>query len=363
MGRRPPHRRLRAASWPAALLLVAGCTAPVGPTATPIAPGTLADRLNAALAADSEDAFADGFSAQHDPSADGRRWFRILRHATVASIAQPDDHTLSVTSGERGDAMPATVTLTVQRDATGRIRSVTAAHPPIWVLGPTDVTDAVHGTLFSAGLDEASRRQWADRIDHAVDAVARFHPPGADAWPGGLVVEIPADASAFAARTGKDGVNASAVSTCDSGTPRIVVNPAVLGQPAEWLDSTMVHEGVHVATRSPCRPSGQLAWAVEGLAESAAAASDPVAASRNRGLVLAYLRDHPVPRALPTDLDDLTGYALAQVAVDQLRARAGEASRDLLDRAGGDGGAVTANELRRVTGWYTAELERLRTSG
>lgn len=364
MGRRASHRRLRTAPWLAALLLVSGCVA-VGPasstpvTSTPVPNGTLGERLNAALATDDEAAFVDNFAVGHDASADGRQWFAVLEHAASASVAQPDDRTLTVTSTDDGDSGPGTVTLTVALDATGRITSVAdSPRRPIWALGPIDITDAARGTLYTAGLDDAARRQWADRLDRAVAAVAAADPPGAGAWPRGLVVEIPADAAGFEARTGEPSGSASAVSVCDTGTPRIVVNPVVLGQPAEWLDSTLVHEAVHVATRSPCRPSGQLAWAVEGLAELVATSGDPTALARNRGLVRAYLADHPVPDALPDDLTDLTGYALAQVAVEQVRAHAGRAWRELIDRASGGAGTVTPAELRRITGWYTAELRR-----
>jgi len=365
VGRRAPHRRLRTASWLAALLLVSGCvaTGTTTPAATPLPAGTLGERLDAALAHDNEAAFVDCFSARHDASADGRQWFAVLEHGTSASVTQVDDHTLTVRSTEHGDTRAGTVTFTLDLDATGRIASVASSpHRPIWALGPTDITDATRGTLYTAGLDEAARRQWADRLDRAVAAVAAYDPPGAEDGADGLVVQLPADAGAFEAMTGEPSSSASAVSVCDTGTPRIVVNPVVLTQSAEWLDSTMVHEAVHVATGSPCRPSGQLAWAVEGLAESVAASGDPTAAARNRALVVAYLADHPVPDALPADLSDLTGYALAQVAVDQVRAHAGHDWRSLIDRASGDAGTLTRTELRRITGWYTAELRRLAAS-
>jgi hypothetical protein len=345
-------------------LLASGCGPVAQRTATPLPSGTLAERLSAALGQDREDEFLDNFAVQHDASADGRQWFTVLRHGTSAAISQVDDDTITVRTSEHGDVGPGTVTLTLELDASGRIRAVAAgAHRPVWVLGPIEITDATHGTLYSAGLDAASRRQWAGRLNRAVAAVAEDRPPGADDWSKGLVVEIPADAAGFQAVTGESPSSASAITACDTGTPRIVVNPAILHQPDEWLDSTMVHEAVHVATGSPCRSGSSLAWAVEGLAESVAASSDPVTASRNRGLVLAYLREHPVPRSLPTDLGDLTGYALAQLAVDQARAHLGAAAGDLLNRANGDAGSISRAQLRRITGWYVAELERLAASG
>lgn len=303
----------------------------------------------------------DNFTTDPNGSAAGQQWFAVLSQAT-ATFSQTDDQSLTVRSTLPGDRRQATWTLRLELDpGSGRIATVAPTpNRPIWALGQTEVTAARHGTVLSAGLDAAATQQWAERLDRAAVAVSKADPAGDSGWAGGLVVELPADGAAFQAITDQLPTSASAITTCGAGTPRVVINPAVLSQPADWLDSTLVHEAVHVATDSACVPAGSsLAWATEGLAESVAASTDPDSASRNHELVVAYLRDHPVPRVLPADLTDLTSYALAQLAVEQVQAKFGPASRDLLDRAVHDSNSVTATELRRVTGWYTAGLGRL----
>ena len=309
-----------------------------------------------------EAAFASNFIAD---STAGSEWFDVLTSA-AATFRQPDGQTLVVTATMPGDRRPATWTLHLELDgATGRIRAVAPTPDrPIWALGPVDVTTATHGTLLSSGLDASARGAWAQRIDRAAAAVARTAPPGEDGWTGGLVVEVPATGSDFQAITDELPNAASALTACGTGTPRIVVNPLVLEQPDEWLDSTLVHEAVHVATDSACVPVGEsLGWAVEGLAESVTARNDPATATRNRGLVRDYLRQHAVPATLPTQLEDLTSYALAQLAVDQVRVHLGPKADDLLDRAAHEASTITPAELGRVTDLYTAELRRLAASG
>ncbi len=356
MGRRPPRRRLTLRAWSGALLLaIAGCTA------APVPAGTLADRLNATVRTD-EAAFASNFTAG---STAGGEWFAALKGA-APTFSQSDGQTLVVTATMPGDRRLATWTLHLELDgATGRIRAVAPTPSrPIWALGQVDVTAATHGTLLSSGLEASARGAWAQRIDRAAAAVARTSPPGEDGWTGGLVVEVPATGSDFQAITDELPNTASALTACGTGTPRIVVNPLILEEPDEWLDSTLVHEAVHVATDSACVPAGEsLAWAVEGLAESVTARNDPATATRNRGLVHDYLRDHAVPTALPTQLEDLTSYALAQLAVDQVLAHLGAKADDLLVRATHEAGTVTPVELRRVTDLYAAALRRLAASG
>jgi hypothetical protein len=98
---------------------------------------------------------------------------------------------------------------------------------------------------------------------------------------------------------------------------------------------------------------------VEGLAESVTARVYPAIAAENRKAVRAYLDDHPVPKALPSDLRELTDYALAQLAVDQVRAQLGAKADDLLNRAIHRSASVTPAELRRVTRWYLSALQRI----
>jgi hypothetical protein len=365
VGRCPPRRRLRLGAWLAALLLaIAGCT-----QGAQGASGNLADHLNAALRVRSQPAFLDNFTTDAAGVTLGTTWFTVLNGAD-ATFTMIDPTTIRVAATLPGDRRAATWTLPLELDgrswfAAGRIQAVEPLPDrPIWTLGQVEVSAATHGTLLSSGLDAMTRRVWAQRLDRAADAVASAAPPGVDGWQGGLVVDVPANGSDFQAITDELPNTAAALTTCSTGTPRVVINPQILDDPAEMLDSTLVHEAVHVATDSACgRPDQAMSWAVEGLAESVTARAYPVTAGENRESVRAFLRDNPVPRALPSELRDLTDYALAQLAVDQVRAHLGEKGDDLLDRATHDSNSVTAAELARVTGWYTAELRRLAASG
>lgn len=361
MGRRPPRRRLRLRTWAAALLLaLSGCTPGADSPS-----GTLADHLNAALHAGSRAAFLDEFTTDTAGSRLGRAWFTVFSGA-AATFTMLDPETVRVAATLPGDRRPATWTLPLELDgrswfSTGRIHAVgPMPGRPIWAIGEVEVSAARHGTLLSSGLDPAARRAWAGRLDRAAVAVASAAPPGVDGWQGGLVVDVPATASDFQAMAGEPAATASALATCSAGTPRVVVNPQVLGYSAGWLDATMVHEAVHVATDAPCgRSDLAMNWAVEGLAESVAARTSPETASGNRKLVRDYLRDNPMPRELPSELDDITAYALAQLAVDRVRAHLPESADDLLDRAIHQSTSVTAAELRRVTRWYLSALRRI----
>ena len=277
-----------------------------------------------------------------------------------------DPTTVRVAATLPGDRRAATWILPLELEgrswfSTGRIRAVgPMTERPIWALGQVEVSATRHGTVLSSGLDPTDRRLWAERLDRAAAAVASVEPPGGDGWLGGLVVDVPATGSDFQAITDELPTAASALTTCSTGTPRVVINPQVLDHPVEWLDSTVVHEAVHVATDAPCgRPDQAMNWAVEGLAESVTARIYPATAAANRELVRDYLRDNPMPEALPSELGDLTDYALAQLAVDQVRAHLGKEADDLLERSMHASGSVTPAELRRVTRWYLSALRRI----
>ncbi len=353
MGRRSPDCRLRAAALLLAAALLAGCSAPgVG---TPSA--DLVTRLDAALAERSLDGFLAAFPSGTDGRERGTSWYTALSHGD-GHLAQGDAQ-LTVTTMFPGDRRTASQTITYQLDG-DRVSAVSRTQgTPLWALEATDLTGTGSGTLLSAGIDQAARSVWATRLDHAVTAVVAAGVPGAEGWPRGLVVEVPGSPADFRLLTGSEASSASAVTTCEGGTPRIVVSPEARGLDAGWLDSTLVHEAVHVATDSACVAGGaSLEWAVEGLAESVAARVDPATASRNRGLVADYLAAHGVPDALPVRLESLTDYALAQLAVDQVRAHLGSRADDLLDRAVHDAASVGSAERREITGWYVAELRR-----
>lgn len=240
-----------------------------------------------------------------------------------------------------------------------------AERSPIWALSPSLLTASEAGTLISSGLDEDEREAWAARLDRAAAEVA-----AADilvepvAWDGGLVVQIPAKATDFATITGVDGADSGAVAECGTGTPRITVNPLLFGAEEYEVSATLVHEAVHVATDSPC-PSADppYAWAVEGLAESVAARVHPEIAQLGREAVRAYLAEHGVPDDLPEPVTDVTQYALARVAAEQVRTHLDrDAAADFFDRAIRRSAAVTDEERADVREWYLAELRRIAAS-
>jgi hypothetical protein len=219
------------------------------------------------------------------------------------------------------------------------------------------LTSATHGSVLSSGLGPEQRRAWAARLDRAAVAVnaAKALAP-TTTWDGGLVVIVPSSPAAFAATSGADSTDTAAVTSCSSGTPRIVINPASAAQGDRWVQATLTHEAVHVATDSAC--TSGLPWAVEGLAESVTAATDASVAKANASLVADYLAQHGLPTALPAAVNSPTDYALAQFAVDQVRAHRSADAADLLDRGIHD--RLTAEEIAQVTAWYLSGLRALR---
>ena len=352
MGRCPTHHRLIAIKAVLSALLIAaalaGCTAAPAKTAD----SALAARLNSALAG-GEVAFATQFTSPLTATS----WYAVLSHAEASFAPDPTAASrVAVHTRLPGDRRGASEVLSLDLAGDGTISgTVDAGVRPIWALGRTELTATSHGTLLSSSLTAAARRGWELRLNRASVAVSRAGILTAgNHWDGGLVVEIPADTTGFTAITGSSATDTSAITTCSAGTPRIVINPAAFTQPAGWLQATLTHEAVHVATESPCASGA--AWVVEGAAESVAAQSDPATAKANAKLVHAYLRSHHRPTALPTSLTTQTDYALAQLAIDQVRAKLGARAPDFI--AKGISGQLSEAAAAKATGWYLAELKR-----
>lgn len=298
----------------------------------------------------------------------GTTWYQVLVGAKATITAPDGGEILRVVWTLPGDRRAASNTVAAVladrsgRTVVGRVTETDGA--PIWALGQTRVTSAEHGSLITSGASDGAAQVWAERLDRASVAVssAGVVAPTAD-WAGGLVVELPADIGDFRTISGVDSAEASAATECGSGTPRIVVNPEVLGEDGTWLDAMLAHEAVHVATDSPCADDPPFLWATEGLAESVAAKVDPLLAGSNRKLVRSYLGQHGVPEQLPTSVQDLTQYALAEVAAEQVLAHLSPtAAVDFFDRAIRNSGAVTDAELSGARSWYRAELARIARS-
>jgi hypothetical protein len=378
VGRRPPNPRLRYAALCAALVLAtSACTVPAGFPGAPVPSAavtadarTIALRLSDALSRRNQDTFLTVFSAEPEDQAVGRSWYAVLS-AGEASVEPAAPDLLRVSYRLPGDRGQATEVVAFQlaqgSERISWVRSV-GEGLPLWSLPGVVPTRAASGTLVSGGLDARSRTAWAARLDRAADAVRRSGVTAADTtlgerWGGGLVVEVP-PAGRFGEVTGESATNASAITSCKAGTPRVVVNPVVLGQPDAWLDSTLVHEAVHVATGSACVTAGvSVGWVVEGVAESVAQASDPATDARNRSLVRTYLRAHGVPAALPERLETLTDYALAALAVEEVRSHLGSRADDFLRTGIHEGASLTRTQLDSATKWYIAELLRRARSG
>jgi len=283
-------------------------------------------------------------------AAQAERWYHLLT-ASQGRLEATGPGQLTVTNRFPGDRRPATETLALQPTAAGGFAVVSAPGTPLWALEPARLTSSSAGSILTAADDQAA--SW---LALAARAEAAVRASGVAAgWSGELVLEVPGSAEDFALRTGSPADQASAVTSCRSGTPRIVINPLLAGYDADVRLATLTHEAVHAATDSPCR-SG-LPWAVEGLAESVAAQADPATAAANRRLVMDYLATHPVPSALPAELRSPTGYALAQLAADQVRQRLGERARDYFVRA--TSGELNDIEITQATAWYREALRRL----
>jgi hypothetical protein len=227
----------------------------------------------------------------------------------------------------------------------------------VWTVEEVALTPATHGSVLSSGLSVEQRHAWAIRLDRAAAAVnAAKVLASTTTWDGGLVLIVPSSPAAFAAVSGANSADTAAVTSCVSGTPRVVINPASAAQGDRWVQATLTHEAVHVATDSAC--TSGLPWVVEGLAESVTAAADASVAKTNASLVADYLVQHGLPTALPAAVSNPTDYALAQFAVDQVRAHRAADASDLLDRGIHD--RLTAEEVAQVTVWYLSGLQALR---
>ena len=225
---------------------------------------------------------------------------------------------------------------------------------------------AGQGTLLAApDLDPAIRQAWLDRLDRTIQTLARAGlAPLDEDWDGRLVVELPPTAQAYAALAGTLSGDAAAVTRCPEAGARITVNPVIAAEDTEYLDSLILHEGVHLATGSSCRGQAPQ-WVEEGVAEWLASEHSGAALDANRQWVTSHLAQHGVPAALPADGDFYTpsdqvsaAYALARQAVASAVDRVGRPAAMALLGSYYDGTA-DEQDTRRLTAWYVADLQRL----
>ncbi|MGI3780665.1 MAG: hypothetical protein ACRYG2_07795, partial [Janthinobacterium lividum] len=210
-------------------------------------------------------------------------------------------------SGERADAS-SSVWLTLVPGADGAQLAGTddgtrldTPAVPLWWLGP--VARLAHGNVtVLVGTGQPAAR-WAGLASRAARD-ARAHLPAVlrQEWDGHLVVEVPGNEADFARVLGASPTayaTTAAITRTEGPTTaaavRVVVNPATAQDSDAELGTTLVHETVHVATRSAT--SGAPLWAVEGLAEYVALEAHP----DQRSDELAALRTKQRPTRLPPD--------------------------------------------------------------
>ncbi|MGC3954001.1 MAG: hypothetical protein QM804_07085 [Propionicimonas sp.] len=224
-----------------------------------------------------------------------------------------------------------------------------AAATPSVVLSPTDTAA---GTVYApADLDGDARRAWLERLRRTVGILADTDlGPADDDWDGRLAVELPQTSADYAALAGPAGAEAAAVTRCLGDGSRITINPAVRDTGADYLDALVLHEAVHAATGSACRPAPL--WIEEGLAEWLTVQHHPAAAQTNQQWLTRELAGG-LPSGLPEDAafqgtaEQVSGgYALAVFAVDTAIGRLGQA------RAMAYFAAPDEPTTRQLTGWY-----------
>ncbi|MFZ1410033.1 MAG: hypothetical protein WAS07_01080, partial [Micropruina sp.] len=153
-----------------------------------------------------------------------------------------------------------------------------------------------------------------------------------------------------------------ALGPSDASSPvRIVVNPIADLTPAQ-RSATLIHEAVHLATRSPLRPAPQ--WVSEGLAEAVTGELVPSVAAQNRRLARAELDRRRRIAELPSDADfraeaptARAAYALSALLVTAMIDRLGR-ERALAVLAGLSGsGSIKPPTEPELLSWLTADLQ------
>ena len=178
------------------------------------------------------------------------------------------------------------------------------AQKPSWWLGPLTGRER-DGVTVLAGSGQ-SADGWARHGEAALANVRQRLPDGLGApWNGRVVIEVPATQRDFESVLGKttDGYASIAAVTHQAGITgggiRIVVNPKAARLSSSALQAVLVHEMVHVATRSPESPVP--IWAEEGLAEWVSMQAQPGLRSEGTDEVLARVRSDGPPRSFPAD--------------------------------------------------------------
>lgn len=241
----------------------------------------------------------------------------------------------------------------------------TGARLPLWLSGPLAV-ERDGDVLVAAAGDAAQARRYLEAARRAV-AQVRAVVPG----PGGLVVEVPADAEGLQRTLDTEpgqyaaiaAVTASVDGSQAAGSPvHVFLNRAVYDDldPAA-AQVVMTHEAVHALTHAVGARQAPL-WLVEGFADYVALRDVDLPLTRTAGQVAAQVRKDGVPEALPLDgeFDPSTShlgavYEAAWLVCVTLAEHGGErALVDLYEQVRDGGDLATA--LREHVGWSEADL-------
>ena len=239
---------------------------------------------------------------------------------------------------------------------------------PIWLLQPVAVEQQGRTTVLADPRTPLA--QWARRGTAAAAAVERRLSASLDPrWAGDLVLEVPGSGQLFEQVLGVTPgsyAGIAAVAWPEGPDPataaiRVVVNPEVSDQlDSQGLAVLLVHEAVHVATRSAASPAPT--WLVEGLADFVAYQAHPQTAKAAAAALLQQVSERGGPKALPADADftptaiDLSSsYAQSWLACRFLAQTYSPARLDRFYREVSSGTAVE-QASRSVFGLSLAEL-------
>ncbi len=197
-------------------------------------------------------------------------------------------------------------------DATGAGATVTGIgggdrRTPLWLSAALEVRrDADTLVLVVGSAEEADA--FSHRARAAVPAVRAVLP----AWPGGLVVEVPAasaDLDAMLAAAPGTYADIAAVSTSVDGTvspsspTHVFVNPELYGDLGPvGKQVVMTHEATHIATAAPLTSEMPL-WLLEGFADYVALRGTDLPMAETAGQVVEQVRSDGVPATLPGSVE------------------------------------------------------------
>jgi hypothetical protein len=238
---------------------------------------------------------------------------------------------------------------------------------PLWLAGPVTVRRAPGVLVVAAGGAQAAKRYFG-LATRAVTVVHRVEPD----WHNGLVVEVPGSVDQLDAELDaqpEEYAQIAAVTTTVDGSlapnapVHVFVNPQVFGPlAAQGAQVVMSHEATHVATGAAT--ASMPLWLVEGFADYVALRDVDLPLSVTAAQIAAQVRQHGLPRALPTDeeFDTTTthlgaSYEAAWLACRTLAELGGE--RELVTFYDGvQAGGTEPVEMQRIFGFSEAELTR-----